>query len=104
MELGTSLVGSIGAGPGEVHSGVGGVQGSPWGQEPIPRHQHAVQHALPQQEVPHPLADDDVHLMQRSLTLISPSSFRPAQASVTVCIYQPWTRAFNTQHQTIVLL
>lgn len=36
----------------KVESGVGGVQRPSGRQEPVPRQQHAIQHALPQQEIP----------------------------------------------------
>mmetsp|Transcript_15156 Transcript_15156/g.32897 ORF Transcript_15156/g.32897 Transcript_15156/m.32897 type:complete len:380 (-) Transcript_15156:498-1637(-) len=63
LELCHPLLSQVCADGCHVHVGMAGVQRTPWLQEPVTRHQHAVQHALPQQEVAHPFRDDDVHLL-----------------------------------------
>ena len=57
-----ALAGGVGADGRDEQARVAGVQRAVGLQELVPRYKHAVQHRLPQQEVAHPLADDDVHL------------------------------------------
>ena len=40
------------------------------GEVLVAREQHRVQHGLVQEEIAHPLADDDVELLQRQLNLL----------------------------------
>jgi hypothetical protein len=64
LEVVKALPSQLAADGADVHPGVAGVKCAPGFEELVSCNQHRVQHALPQQEVAHPLGDDDVYLLR----------------------------------------
>jgi hypothetical protein len=65
LEVSDALLRNVRADGREVHVGVAGVHGASGLEELVACNQHRVQHGLTQQEVAHPLRDDDVDLLRQ---------------------------------------
>lgn len=72
LELSCALVGVVRADGRKVEPRMGRVHGTAGFEEAVASDKHRVEHALAQQEVAHPLRNDDVHLLGQLHGLYSP--------------------------------